>query len=482
MPSVAASCNSPKRWGTPTAWPIRWWACSPPPAGWDPDAWRSATRKSCSRATHRWGPPGGRRAPRRVLGARHARSRGDARGAARAHRLARPERHRDPLRARRRGAAGRRDRLLRLPAGGTPAAERGRHGQSQPRGDRRAQARPRDRDDRRQQRGNLRPAQAPRHPDVSRRRPPRERRHRPYRAARCLDRARARDGPRARAPRAAHRGGQTRGRAAAAAARPLRPVARAAHRPGAHGARDRADPARRRGARPPRRGRRVPALQPRGGPGEGARGDPPRQPPREHPADRRDEVAASHEPARDPRWTAPPRGREPPPPLRSARRGRPRAARARDPPRGVQVSPQGRLALVLGGLAGLLVAVAAAALFLGSAPISPGAVIGAVTGRAAAESVERVVTLSIRLPRIAVAALAGGALAVAGGAFQALTRNPLAEPSVLGISGGAAFGVVIGQRFGLGLTVVEAGGPARFSLPRAPPGGGPRYPIAPAGR
>ena len=54
------------------------------------------------------------------------------------------------------------------------------------------------------------------------------------------------------------------------------------------------------------------------------------------------------------------------------------------------MSPQGRLALVLGGLAGLLVAVAAAALFLGSAPISPGAVIGAVTGRAAAESVERV--------------------------------------------------------------------------------------------
>src|SRR5207244_3015940 len=72
--------------------------------------------------------PCGRRARRRVLGARHARSRGDARGAARAHRLARPERHRDPLRARRRGAAGRRDRLLRLPAGGTPAAERGRHG------------------------------------------------------------------------------------------------------------------------------------------------------------------------------------------------------------------------------------------------------------------------------------------------------------------------------------------------------------------
>ncbi len=146
------------------------------------------------------------------------------------------------------------------------------------------------------------------------------------------------------------------------------------------------------------------------------------------------------------------------------------------------MSPQGRLALVLGGLAGLLVAVAAAALFLGSAPISPGAVIGAVTGRAAAESVERVVTLSIRLPRIAVAALAGGALAVAGVAFQALTRNPLAEPSVLGISGGAAFGVVIGQSFGLGLTVVEAVGLTGFAFAGALLAAAAVYLIAAVGR
>jgi iron complex transport system permease protein len=70
--------------------------------------------------------------------------------------------------------------------------------------------------------------------------------------------------------------------------------------------------------------------------------------------------------------------------------------------------------------------------------------------------VERVVTLSLRLPRIAVAVLAGGALAVAGVAFQALTRNPLAEPSVLGVSSGAAFGVVIGQVLGLGLSALAA--------------------------
>ncbi len=141
-----------------------------------------------------------------------------------------------------------------------------------------------------------------------------------------------------------------------------------------------------------------------------------------------------------------------------------------------------RLSLVLGVLAAALVVVAAGALFLGSAGISPRAVLSAVTGRAAAGSVESVVTLSIRLPRIAVAALAGGALAVAGVAFQALTRNPLAEPSVLGISGGAAFGVVMGQSFGLGLTALEAVGLTACAFAGAIVAAAAVYLIAAAGR
>jgi iron complex transport system permease protein len=146
------------------------------------------------------------------------------------------------------------------------------------------------------------------------------------------------------------------------------------------------------------------------------------------------------------------------------------------------VSPHARLALVVGGLAALLVLVATAALFLGSAAISPRAVIGAMTGRAASGSVESVVTLSIRLPRIAVAALAGGALGVAGVAFQALTRNPLAEPSVLGVSGGAAFGVVIGQSFGLGLSGLEAMGLTGLAFAGALLAAAAVYLIAAAGR
>ncbi len=93
---------------------------------------------------------------------------------------------------------------------------------------------------------------------------------------------------------------------------------------------------------------------------------------------------------------------------------------------------------------------------MGSAAVSPRAILNVLAGRAEGDSIERIVTLGLRGPRILVAALAGGALAVAGVAFQALTRNPLAEPSVLGVSSGAAFGVVLGQILGLGFSVMES--------------------------
>jgi iron complex transport system permease protein len=115
-----------------------------------------------------------------------------------------------------------------------------------------------------------------------------------------------------------------------------------------------------------------------------------------------------------------------------------------------------RLLLVLAGFAAGLLAVVAVALFLGSARISPAGVLRVLAGRADAGSTESVVILSLRLPRIAAAAVAGGALAVAGVGFQALTRNPLAEPSVLGVSSGAAFGVVIAQLSGAGAGVTDA--------------------------
>jgi iron complex transport system permease protein len=91
------------------------------------------------------------------------------------------------------------------------------------------------------------------------------------------------------------------------------------------------------------------------------------------------------------------------------------------------------------------------------------------------------VTLNLRLPRILVAALAGGGLAVAGVGFQALTRNPLAEPSILGVSAGAAFGVVLAQIFGLGFTLLAALGLAAFAFAGALLAAGAVYLIASAG-
>lgn len=62
------------------------------------------------------------------------------------------------------------------------------------------------------------------------------------------------------------------------------------------------------------------------------------------------------------------------------------------------------------------------------------------------------VFIDFRLPRILSAVIVGAGLGAAGCAFQALLRNPLAEPYTLGVSSGSALAVVIAIRFGLDLT------------------------------
>jgi iron complex transport system permease protein len=61
----------------------------------------------------------------------------------------------------------------------------------------------------------------------------------------------------------------------------------------------------------------------------------------------------------------------------------------------------------------------------------------------AAGSLERAAILEARVPRVVLGAIAGGGLAAVGVAFQAVLRNPLAEPYVLGVSGGSALGATI---------------------------------------
>jgi iron complex transport system permease protein len=68
------------------------------------------------------------------------------------------------------------------------------------------------------------------------------------------------------------------------------------------------------------------------------------------------------------------------------------------------------------------------------------------------------IVMELRLPRILAAILVGAALAVAGGAFQSLLRNPLADPYVLGTSSGAALGAAIAILLPIGGVAWELGG------------------------
>jgi iron complex transport system permease protein len=92
----------------------------------------------------------------------------------------------------------------------------------------------------------------------------------------------------------------------------------------------------------------------------------------------------------------------------------------------------------------LLAALAAGALLLsvsvGAVPLGVGEIVRGARGLGDPVTVS--IVRELRLPRSLEAALVGAALATSGAAFQALLRNPLAEPYVLGVSGGAAVGAV----------------------------------------
>lgn len=69
-------------------------------------------------------------------------------------------------------------------------------------------------------------------------------------------------------------------------------------------------------------------------------------------------------------------------------------------------------------------------------------------------STASVILLQVRLPRVLLGFLVGSCLASVGVALQALLRNPLADPYVLGVSSGAALGVAVAVLFGIGTTVL----------------------------
>lgn len=92
-------------------------------------------------------------------------------------------------------------------------------------------------------------------------------------------------------------------------------------------------------------------------------------------------------------------------------------------------------------IAAAVVVAALIALGVGAVAIAPRDVIAALGG--AGDPVVQSIIRDVRLPRVVLALIVGGTLAASGATLQGVLRNPLAEPYLLGVSGGAAVGAVV---------------------------------------
>lgn len=113
----------------------------------------------------------------------------------------------------------------------------------------------------------------------------------------------------------------------------------------------------------------------------------------------------------------------------------------------------------LGILGFTTIVVSLVCLHFGAQPIAYGEILRVLLdagshkdGTAETSDVARTILLHVRLPRILLGFLVGCSLASVGVALQALLRNPLADPYVLGVSSGAALGAAVGVLFGAGTT------------------------------
>src|SRR5687767_8149008 len=104
-------------------------------------------------------------------------------------------------------------------------------------------------------------------------------------------------------------------------------------------------------------------------------------------------------------------------------------------------------------LLALAAVVFAAALLIGTSGITLSNALAALAG--SGDEAARIVMLEVRLPRLLAAFGVGGLLALAGVLLQALFRNPLADPYVLGVSGGAAIGALLAMLGGAALASVQ---------------------------
>lgn len=115
--------------------------------------------------------------------------------------------------------------------------------------------------------------------------------------------------------------------------------------------------------------------------------------------------------------------------------------------------------LLLGGL----VVVAFISMLVGPSQVGTASLLkacfsGFYTGDFHIPDTEKAILFSIRLPRIIFAGLVGAALAAAGVVFQGLLRNPLADPYILGISGGSAVGAIVAIMVGVSVLPLGTAG------------------------
>ncbi|QBX80788.1 Fe(3+)-siderophore ABC transporter permease [Citrobacter tructae] len=99
-------------------------------------------------------------------------------------------------------------------------------------------------------------------------------------------------------------------------------------------------------------------------------------------------------------------------------------------------------AFAVSGLLLLLVVTTALSLVIGAKSLPASVVLDALTG--SCQSANCTIVLDARLPRTLAGLLAGSALGLAGALMQTLTRNPLADPGILGVNSGASFAIVLG--------------------------------------
>jgi ABC-type Fe3+-siderophore transport system permease subunit len=109
-----------------------------------------------------------------------------------------------------------------------------------------------------------------------------------------------------------------------------------------------------------------------------------------------------------------------------------------------------RPGLVLAGAASALVAALLAGIWVGALALPPGAVVVTLLDRlpgldlaGGLSPTQEAVLLQLRLPRVVLAALVGAGLAISGGAYQGVFRNPLADPYLLGAAAGAGLGATL---------------------------------------